>query len=86
MQADHDERFHLAGGEWRVAGGDVVELFEPVVLGQFHVNELGVQASDVGEHQQLFEGGVLVHVAIPRGVGVALLFDGQTDEGDVQVD
>jgi hypothetical protein len=37
---------------------DVVELFDQVVLGQVHVNELGVQASSVGEHQQLFEGSV----------------------------
>ncbi len=56
-----------------------------VALGQVHVDEpLGVQAFDVGEHQQLFEGGVFAHVAFQRGVGVAPLFGGQAEEGDVE--
>ena len=48
------------------------------------MDELGVQAFDVGEHEQLLDGGVVAHVAVELGVGVAPLFGGLAEEGDVE--
>jgi len=56
------ERLHLADG-------NCVEPFEPVVLRQGHVDELGVHALDIGQHQQLLDAGVFAHVAFKLGIG-----------------
>jgi len=48
------------------------------------VNEFGVHALDIGEHQQLLDGGVLAHVAIQLGVEVAPLLGRLAKQGDVE--
>jgi hypothetical protein len=37
------------------------------------VDELGVHAFDVGEDEELFDGGVFAHVAVEFGIGGAPL-------------
>lgn len=48
------------------------------------MNELSIQALHVGQHQQLFDGRVVAHVAIKRGVGIAPLLCGEAEQGHVQ--
>ena len=67
-----------------LADGDLVERWKTIPLWQLHVDELGVHALDIGEHQQLLDGGVLAHVALQLGIGVAPLFGGQTKQGDIE--
>jgi len=65
---------------WRVLGErahladvDGVEFGEAVGLGQAHADELDIEALQIGENEELFDGGVIAHVAIERRVGIALL-------------
>ena len=49
-----------------------------------HVDELGIEAFQIGEHEELLDGGVVAHVAIEFGIGVAPLFGGVSEECDVE--
>ena len=71
------ERAHLAYGNG-------IELRESIALRQPHVNELGVEAFHVGQHEQLFDGGVVAQVAIEFGFGIAPLPGGLPEHGDVE--
>ena len=42
---------------------DLIEPFQPFARRQSQVDELVVHALDVGEHEQLFDGGVFAHTA-----------------------
>lgn len=64
--------------------GDLVQALESLALWQVHVDEFGVHGFDVGQDQQLFDVGVVAYVAVQRRVGVAPLFRGLTEEGDVE--
>lgn len=48
------------------------------------MDELGVHAFYVGQHQQLFDRGVLAHVAVELGVGIPPLLRGLAEQGDVE--
>lgn len=72
------------GKHLHLADGNFVEAFESFPLWQLHVNEFGVHALDIGQHQQLFDGGVFAHVAFKGGVGVAPLFGCLAEEGDIE--
>jgi len=77
QDAAGSERLHLADGNG-------VEPFQAVALRQGHVNELGVHAFDVGQHEQLLDGGVVTHVAFECGIGVAPLLCGPPEQGDIE--
>ena len=53
-------------------------------MGQSHVNEFGIHAFDIGQHQQLFDSGVVAHVAFHIGIGIPPLFGCLTEEGDIE--
>jgi hypothetical protein len=55
-----------------------------VALRQFHVDELGVHVLEVGEDEQLFQCGVVTHVAVFFRVGIAPFPGGLAEEGDVE--
>lgn len=75
----------VAGGErLHLPDGDLIEPFQPVALRQGHVDELGVHAFDVGEHEQLLDGGVVAHVAFELGIRIAPLPGGLAEEGDIE--
>jgi hypothetical protein len=57
LQRTRGESLHLSDG-------DTVEPFEPIALGEAHLNELGIHTFQVGEHEQLLDGGVVTHIAI----------------------
>jgi hypothetical protein len=48
------------------------------------VNEFGVHALDIGEHQQLLDRSVLPHVAFQLGVDVTPLFGSLAKQGDIK--
>ena len=48
------------------------------------MNELGVHAFDIGQHQQLLDAGVFAQVAFEFGIGVAPLSGRLAEEGDIQ--
>ena len=74
-----------AGGERpHLADGDGVELGEAFAGGEGHVDEFGVEAFEVGEDEELLDGGVVAHVAVELGVCVAPLAGGVAEEGDIQ--
>ena len=62
----------------------MIKPLEPVALRQRHVGELGVHALDIGEDEELFDGGVVAHVAIELGIDVTPLLRGLAEEGHVQ--
>ena len=62
----------------------MVQPLEPLTLRQGHVNELGVHPLDVGEHEKLFDGGVIAHVAIQFRIGLAPLLGRLAKEGDIE--
>ena len=79
------ELFEIPGGEGaHLADGDGVESLDAVALGQGHVNELGVHVFDIGEDEELFEAGVVAHVAVLAGVRVPPLPGGLAEKGDVE--
>lgn len=47
-------------------------------------DEDGIEAFQVGEDDELFEWGVVADVALGIGVGIAPLFGGLAEEGDVE--
>jgi hypothetical protein len=53
-------------------------------LRQPHVDQFGVHAFEVGQDEELLDGGVVAHVAIEFGVGVAPLPCGPPEEGDIE--
>ena len=67
-----------------MADGDGVELGEAVGGREGHVDELSVEAFEIGEDEELFDGGVVAHVAIEFGVGVSPLASGLAEESDVE--
>jgi hypothetical protein len=67
-----------------LADGDLVEALESLALGQAHMDELGVHAFQVGQHEKLFNRGVVAHVAVERGVLIPPLFGSPAEEGDIQ--
>lgn len=73
------------GGEGlHLADGDLIEPLEPFGLRQAHVDELGVHAFEVGQHEQLLDSGVFAHVAFERRVGVAPLARGLAEKSDIE--
>ena len=44
----------------------------------------GVQAFEVGEDDELLQRGMGAEVSLGTGIGVALLFGGLAEEGDVE--
>ena len=51
---------------------------------QAHMDEFGIHAFDVGKHEQLFDGGMVAHVAFEFGVGVTPLFRCLAEKGDIE--
>ena len=47
------------------------------------MDELGIEALQIGENEELFDVGVMAHVAIERRVGIAPLPSGEAEEGNV---
>ena len=72
------------GQHLHLADGDLIEPLEPVALRQRHVNEFSVHALDISQHKELLNGGVVAHVAVELGIGVAPLFRRLTKKGHVQ--
>jgi len=64
--------------------GDAVEGSETLLLGQPLADEDGVETFEIGENNQLLQWGVVADVALGVGVGVAPLFGGLAEEGDVE--
>ena len=62
----------------------MIESFQALALRQAHVDQLGVQGLDVGEDEQLLDGGVVAHVAIKFGVRITPLAGGLAEESDVE--
>jgi len=79
MKADRvrSERAHLADG-------DGVEFGDAVAMGKAHVDELGIEALQIGEDEELLDGGVIGRVAIKFQVGIAPLPSGEAEEGNVR--
>ena len=77
--------YRSVGGErMHLTDGDGVQPLEAFSLRQAHVDELGVQAFHVGEHEKLLHGSVVAYVALERRVRFAPLFGGLTEERDVE--
>lgn len=76
----------MAGGDegLHLPDGDLIEPFQPFALRQIHVDELGVHTLDVGQHQQLLNGGVFTHVAFQFRIGVAPLPGGLAEQGHIE--
>lgn len=75
----------MAGGEdLHLPDGDGVEFGQALTLRQAHMDELGVHGFDVGEDEQLLDSREFAHVAFELGVGVAPLFGGEAEQGDVE--
>jgi hypothetical protein len=53
-------------------------------LRQRHIDQFSVHTFDVGQYQQLLDAGVIAHVALQLGVGVAPLFGGEAEQGDIE--
>ena len=51
---------------------------------QLHVDEFGVHVFNIGQHQQLFDCGIVAHVAVHLGVGVTPLFGGLAEQGYIE--
>lgn len=64
--------------------GGLIETLQTLPLGQFHMDELGVQAFKIGQHQQLLNGSVVAHVAFQRQIRVPPLFGSPTEKSDVE--
>lgn len=82
-------RFKLAqmarGGEGlHLPDGNLIKPFQPFALWQIHVDELGIHALNVGQHEQLLDGGVFAHVAVQFRIGVAPLPGGLAKQGHVE--
>ena len=77
LHRSRGERLHLANG-------NRVEPLDAVALRQRHVNELGVHVLEVREDEKLFQRGVVAHVAVLAGIGVAPFAGGLAEEGDVE--
>ncbi len=80
------EALHAAGGEQgaHLGDGDVVEGGEALGLRQTLADEDGVQAFEVGEDDELFQRSVVAEVSFGGGIGIAPLFGGLAEEGDVE--
>ena len=48
------------------------------------MDELGVHALDIGQHEQLFHRGVVAHVAVELRVGLAPVFRRLSEERDIE--
>lgn len=48
------------------------------------MDELGIESLQIGEHQELLDGGVVAHVAIQFRIGVSPLLRGPAKQGHVQ--
>jgi hypothetical protein len=75
---------HRAGEHLHLADGDFVEAFEALALRQRHMDQFGVHALDVGQHQQLLDAGVIPHIAVQLGIGLAPLAGGLAEQGDIE--
>ena len=64
---------------WRMA----LNLVRRVAGRELHVDELGVEAFQIGQHKELLDG-MGAHVAVELGIGVAPLFGGPAEEGDIK--
>ena len=80
------EPLRVAGGEQgsHLGDGDVVEGGETLWLWQALADEHGVQAFEVGEDDELLQRGVVAEVSFGTGIGIAPLFGGLAEEGDVE--
>ena len=67
-----------------MSDGDGVEFGDAFALRELHVDELGVEAFEVGEDEELFDGGVVTHVAVEAGIGIPPLAGGEAEEGDIE--
>lgn len=72
------------GKRLHLPDGDGVKALESLALRQAHVDELCVHVLEVGENKELFEAGVIAHVAVLAGVGSAPLAGGPAEEGDIE--
>lgn len=48
------------------------------------MDELGIHGFDISEHKELLDAGVDADVAFALRVGIAPLFGGLAEEGDVE--
>lgn len=48
------------------------------------MDELGIEALQIGENEELFDVGVMAHVAIELRIGIAPLPSGEAEEGIVR--
>ncbi len=65
--------------------GDFVELQQALGRGQALADEDGVEAFEIGEDDELLDGGVVADVALGIGMGVAPLPGGSDEESNVEV-
>lgn len=80
------ESLYVAGGKQcpHLDDGDFIEGGETIRLRQAFADEDGVEAFEVGEDYELFERSVVTDIAFGGGVGVAPLFGGLAEKGDVE--
>ena len=64
--------------------GDFVEFEQAFGCREALADEDGVEAFEVGEDDELLQRGVVADIAFGIGVGVAPLFRGLAEEGDVE--
>src|SRR5262245_11261320 len=64
--------------------GDLVETYQPLSRQQMHVQELGIETLDISQNEKLLDGGVVAHVAIEFGIGIAPLPRRLAEKGHVQ--
>ena len=67
-----------------LANGDLVQSLEPLILRQFHIDELRVHTFNVGKDEELFDVGVITDIAFEFGIGVAPLPGSLAKESDVE--
>ena len=61
-----------------------VESLESISLRHPHVNQLGIHAFNIGQHEQLFNCGVITHVPTKVRVAISPLFGGLAKQSNIQ--
>jgi hypothetical protein len=67
-----------------LADGDLVQPLQALALRQPHVDQFGIHGFEVGQHEELLDGGMVAHVAVEFGIRFAPEFRGQPEQGDIE--
>jgi hypothetical protein len=67
-----------------LADGDVIELDQALRRRNPLAEEDGIEAFQIGQHDELFQGRMITHIAFGGGMSVAPLLRGLAEEGDVE--